>query len=93
MTVPSTLGLVERSIDANSMYVLFGLKSLGYLVFRTRRSFSVDELVGAIDVIAETIEVIAEVFELIEVTEANELAEVVNVRLVVVWVVTAPASG
>lgn len=89
------LGLVERSIDANSMYVLFGLKSLGYLVFRTRRSFNVDELAGAIEVIAEEIEVIAEVFELVEVTETNELVEVTeaDVRLVVVWIVTALASG
>lgn len=96
---PSDLGLVERSTDANSTYVLFGLKSLGYLVFRTGRSFSVESIgeamvviAEAIEVAAEAIEVAAEVFELVEVSEAFELEvteavelEVVNARLVVAW--------
>jgi len=89
---PSDLGLVERSTDAHSTYVLFGLKSLGYLVFRTGRSFSVESIGEAMVVIAEAIEVAAEVFELVEVSEAFELEvteavelEVVNARLVVAW--------
>ena len=83
---------MERSTDANSTYVLFGLKSLGYLVFRTGRSFSVESIGEAMEVIAEAMEVAAEVFELIEVTETFELEvteaielEVVNARLVVAW--------